>query len=200
MIYLIRHGETRWNREGRIQGHLDSPLTARGREQVTANGCFLRNLIPDPTQFRIVTSPLGRCRESASLIARALGRKGDCIEEDSRLKEHGYGAWEGLTHNEIEARDGDLWRRRSEDRWNVRPPGGECYALVARRVRGWLDEIEETDLLVVISHATTGRILRGLYAGMARETILGLDTGQDKIHRLSGGKIRTYVGLSTRTR
>jgi hypothetical protein len=53
---------------------------------------------------------------------------------------------------------------------------------------------------VVTSHATTGRILRGLYAGMARETILGLDTGQDKIHRLSGGKIRTYVGLSTRTR
>ena len=199
MIYLIRHGETHWNREGRIQGHLDSPLTARGCEQVTANGRRMMELIPNPAEFRIVTSPLGRCRRSASLIAQAFGRNDDCIEEDPRLKEHAYGAWEGLTHDEIEARDGDLWRKRSADRWNVHPPGGECYDLVAARVRNWLEEVEEADRLVVISHATTGRILRGLYAGMTREAILGLGNGHDRIHQLSDGKVHTYVGSLARS-
>ena len=189
MIYLTRHGETVWNCEGRIQGHLDSPLTPRGIGQAMANGERLRRLIGGASSFRLVTSPLGRCRETASFIARALGLDTAQVEEEPRLKEHGYGVWEGLTHDEIMTRDADLWRRRARDRWTVQVPGGENYALVAARVRSWLDEIRETDRLVVVSHGTAGRVLRGLYAGLTREAVLALDIGHDRIHRLSAGRI-----------
>ena len=69
VIYLLRHGETEWNRAGRIQGHRDSPLTDRGRTQARATGERLRRLIADWPDFRLIASSLGRCRETAGLVA-----------------------------------------------------------------------------------------------------------------------------------
>ena len=195
MIYLTRHGETIWNREGRIQGHLDSPLTPRGIEQAKRTGQRLRDLIEDPVAYRIVTSPLGRCRRTAFITAQALGCNTDGFEEEPRLKEHGYGVWEGLTQAEIVARDGQRWRERAADRWNVRVPGGESYGLVAARVRTWLEETLESDRLIVISHATAGRILRGLYAGLSQAAILSLEGEHGHIYRLSDGGVSANLGL-----
>lgn len=198
MIYLTRHGETIWNREGRIQGHLDSPLTPRGLEQARRTGQRLRDLIGDPAGYRIVTSPLGRCRQTAFAIAQGLGRNTDGIEQEPRLKEHGYGTWEGLTHDQVLARDGERWQKRADDRWNVRVPGGESYGLVAVRVRAWLEETSESDRLIVVSHATAGRILRGLYAGLSQAVILGLDGAHGHIYRLSNGGVSANLGLDSK--
>ena len=72
IIYLIRHGETTWNREGRVQGHLDSPLTERGIAQAKAAGRTLRPLL-NGENFLLLTSPLGRARQTAALVLRQLG-------------------------------------------------------------------------------------------------------------------------------
>ena len=72
MIYLVRHGETEWNRIGRMQGHLDAPLTMRGEAQARAVGETLCELGVDG--FHMVASPLGRTRATAAIIAQALGR------------------------------------------------------------------------------------------------------------------------------
>ncbi|MGH6997837.1 MAG: phosphoglycerate mutase family protein, partial [Phenylobacterium sp.] len=63
MIYLVRHGQTHFNAEGRMQGHLDSPLTALGRAQASAIGRLLRDLIGKADGWRLVSSPLGRAQD-----------------------------------------------------------------------------------------------------------------------------------------
>ena len=191
-IYLLRHGETEWNRERRIQGHGDSALTARGRAQAQANGRRLKALIADWQSFRVVASPLGRCQETARLVAAALGLAASRIELEPRLKEHGYGRWEGLTFDEAAAQDPALFRARDADRWGVTTPGGESYTMVAERVGAWLADVERDARLVVVSHGCAGRILRGLYAGVLRERIEQLGEAHTDIHRLADGRLTTY--------
>ncbi len=123
-IYLVRHGETEWNRAGRVQGHLDSPLTRRGEAQAQAVGAALGALL-DGDDVALVASPLGRTLATARIIRRALGRDAAAIATDDRLREISWGDWDGLTFEEIEARDpGELARRR-DGRGDQRPPGGE---------------------------------------------------------------------------
>ena len=193
-IYLVRHGETEWNRAGRMQGHLDSPLTARGEAQARAVGEALRELI-DGDGFDIVASPLGRTRATAAIICDALGNEAISIATDDRLREISWGDWDGLTFDEIEARDpGELARRR-HDRWDHRPPGGESYAATARRAADWLaglDSLAGANLarpLIAVSHGGIGRLLRGLYAGLPRDQTLALEQPQDAFHLLRDGQI-----------
>ena len=193
-IYLVRHGETEWNREGRVQGHLNSPLTANGEAQARAVGEALRELI-DGDGFDIVASPLERTRATARIIRRALGLDGAAIATDDRLREISWGDWDGLTFDEIEARDpGELARRR-DDRWDHRPPGGESYAGTARRAADWLagaDSLAGADLarpLIAVSHGGIGRLLRGLYGNLPRDQTLALEQPQDAFHRLSDGQV-----------
>ena len=102
-LYLLRHGETAWNVERRLQGSKDSALTARGREQAAAMGRALAVELarePGPTIF--LRSPLGRTRETALIVGRALGLDPAEWRDEPRLAELGYGAWEGSTWAEIE--------------------------------------------------------------------------------------------------
>ena len=92
MLYLLRHGETEFNRTGRLQGQQDSPLTARGRDQARAHGALLKTLIVDPAAWRVVASPLGRALDTARLACAELGLAEAAIETDPRLKEIAYGA------------------------------------------------------------------------------------------------------------
>jgi broad specificity phosphatase PhoE len=69
ILYLVRHGKTAWNREGRIQGHLDSPLTARGIAQARRAGTRLQELLGGPHRWVLRFSPLGRARHTAAIIA-----------------------------------------------------------------------------------------------------------------------------------
>lgn len=187
VIYLLRHGQTVWNREGRLQGQRDSPLTLRGIDQVRAMAARLAREIAEPQGFRLVASPLGRAWQSAAIVAESLGLDTRSIAFDPRLQEHGFGRWEGLTRAELEAVDPGAWGRREADKWDYRVPGGESYALVAARAAAWLAEIPPEARLIAVGHGLTGRILRGLYAGMSEGEILALDEPQDAVFRLSAG-------------
>ncbi len=188
-IYLLRHGETEWNRAGRMQGHLDSPLTARGEAQAQAVGEALSELI-DGGDFDMVASPLGRTRATAAIIARALGRDPEAMTTDARLMEMTWGDWDGLTLAEIEARDPGALARRKADHWDYRPPGGgENYAMVARRVGGWLADLGAERSLVTVAHGGVGRVVRGLYGGLARAEMLALEQPQDAFHLLHDGQV-----------
>ena len=189
MIYLLRHGETEWNREGRLQGHRDSPLTARGRAQATAMGETLRAVIGDLERFSLVSSPLGRARQTACGVAKVLGHDPQDIVEEPRLREHGYGIWEGEFYADLAQKHPDEWRAREADRWNYRVPGGESYALLAARVGAWLREQSEAAQLIVVSHGGAGRVLRGLYAGATPAEIFSLSEPQDGFFRLSHGVV-----------
>ena len=188
-IYLVRHGETEWNRAGRMQGHLDSPLTPRGEAQARAVGETLRELI-DGDGFDIVASPLGRTRATAALIAEALGvGSPGAIATDRRLKEMLWGEWDGLTRSEIEARNPGALARRRDDNWNHLPPGGESWAVTALRVASFLADMDSDRPLIVVSHGGTGRVIRGLYGGLPPDQILALEQPQDAFHLLRDGQV-----------
>src|SRR5204863_7927182 len=97
-LLLVRHGETDWNREGRWQGHSDTPLNEAGRAQARD----LAAQLPDVDV--VYSSDLARARETAEILAEALGLE---VRLDPRLRERGFGAWEGKTSAEIEAAFGD---------------------------------------------------------------------------------------------
>jgi broad specificity phosphatase PhoE len=92
---LMRHGETRWNREGRVMGRNPVELSENGRAQVEAAVALARTLQPD----LIVTSPLVRARQTAEIIAAGVGSIE--ITEDPTIAEVSYGRWEGMTYHEL---------------------------------------------------------------------------------------------------
>lgn len=186
-IYLVRHGETEWNRQGRLQGQQDSALTGRGLKQAHGIGVLLRELVDD--DIPIIASPLERARRTAEAICVPLGRDPASPRTDDLLKEISFGRWEGMTFAEIAAADPDNLARMEQDRWGVAPPGGESYAMMAERARRWLHKSSAIEELIVVAHGAFGRVLRGIYCGMAPAEIIALDVPQDVVFRLAEGTI-----------
>jgi probable phosphoglycerate mutase len=182
-IFLVRHGETEWNRVRRYQGWSDSPLTVRGIAQAEALGKRLCSL-PDASGAAIVASPLGRAGRTAEIIAECLGRTAP-LSFDDRLREISLGSWDGLDRAEIMARMGDAFE---EYEWYFRAPDGETYETFAGRITAWLAERGERPVIVVC-HGVVTRVLRGLYAGLPRAEALRLAVPQDRIFRLAGRAI-----------
>ena len=160
-IYYLRHGETDWNKSGRLQGTLDIPLNALGREQAVHAGRLLGGLIArdgrNKDTLPFVASPLGRARMTMELAREQLQLPPSGYALDDRLREIGYGTWEGRTLAEAEAQDPDLFARRLEDKWSVGAPGGETYLDVQRRMQAWYDDLR-TDT-VTVAHGGTARAL-----------------------------------------
>ena len=107
VIYVIRHGETIWNATGRRQGHRDSPLTLTGFAQARAVGRGLAGALASeaegPEAFEVVSSPLGRCWQTAVIVAQQAGLRAERIALEPRLAEVGYGLWEGLDDGQARA-------------------------------------------------------------------------------------------------
>jgi probable phosphoglycerate mutase len=161
VIYYIRHGETQWNAEGRLQGAQDIPLNDLGRKQAAHAGDILANLLArdgrSETSIPFVASPLGRARSTMELVRGTLGLPPRDYAIDDRLREIGYGHWEGSTLAQIQASDPDVFARRQTDKWTVSPPGGESYASVEMRVRDWYDSLLADT--VAVAHGGTARAL-----------------------------------------
>ncbi len=170
-IYYLRHGETDWNKTGRLQGTLDIPLNTLGREQAVHAGRVLDRLIAydghDKDRLAFVASPLGRARTTMELVRGELNLPAAGYGLDDRLREIGYGEWEGRTLAESETLDPELFARRQFDKWTVGAPGGETYASVQQRMRDWYDSLVADT--VAVAHGGTARALM---------VALGLETPQ----------------------
>ncbi|MDE0445897.1 MAG: histidine phosphatase family protein [Spirochaetaceae bacterium] len=130
--YLVRHGETAWNRESRFQGQADPPLNDAGRTQARAVAKRLAGV----SFAAAYASDLGRVTQTAAAVARGRELR---VTELAELREKGFGEWEGLTYREAEARDPEHYRRifraptYDED---TAPPGGESDLQMLGRVSG----------------------------------------------------------------
>ena len=193
MIYLTRHGETTWNREGRRQGHKDSPLTARGIVQAEAVGRRLRREFTDSSAVRIISSPLGRAMATAAIIARCLGIAQESIVAEPLLSEHNMGCWQGLTNAQIDVKYPGARKEREENKWEYVIPGGESYAQIYERAVAWLATIPEEWSVVAVAHGMIGHTIRGAYCQLDPDSMLVLPHHHDRIHRLYGGKIEEIV-------
>jgi broad specificity phosphatase PhoE len=195
-LIFARHGETNYNAEGRLQGQLDIPLNARGREQARALGGTLRNLIGseidrlDEAQA-FFASPLKRARETMEIVRDAMGLEPERYHLDAVLKELSFGVWEGLTWSEIEVKDPRGLRARREDRWAFAPKGGESYAMLADRLRPWLGGLNAHAF--VISHGGVARVLMALIAGVSPAKAVGAPIIQGRAIVFENGGCR-WIG------
>jgi probable phosphoglycerate mutase len=185
VIYLVRHGQTAFNRERRLQGHVDSPLTELGLKQAAAVGDLLRELTAGERGWRIVSSPLGRARRTADIVARALGAE---VEEDHRLIELSWGDWDGRLRTELEAAHPDAFGSTG---WAFDAPTGETYAAVCARMSDWLASLppEPERRVIAVSHGVAGRVLRGVYAGLEKDRTVEQSVPQDAVYRVAAGRI-----------
>src|SRR5512143_3112341 len=161
MIYYIRHGETEWNAEGRLQGAQDIPLNDLGRRQAAGAGLILADLFArerrSEASLAFVASPLGRARSTMELVRNTLRLPPGEYAIDDRLREIGYGQWEGSTLAEAQVSHPELFARRQTEKWTVSPPGGESYVAVQARVNDWYRQL--TADTVAVAHGGTARAL-----------------------------------------
>jgi broad specificity phosphatase PhoE len=163
-FFLVRHGATAWNVEGRLQGQRDIRLNALGRQQATACGAILKTLIARdrcrPEDFDYVSSPLARARETMELMRDRLDLDKTHYRVDTRLMELSFGRWEGSTIAEIRARDPLALAARERDKWRFTPPCGESYETLAVRVGAWLATLAKPT--IAVAHGGTARSLMAL--------------------------------------
>ncbi len=163
-VIVLRHGETDHNAARIWQGHLDTPLSARGRHQADAVGPAIAALSPD----RIVSSDLTRARLTADSVGRACGIP---VTLDHRFREIDVGAWQGLTAPEVVNGWPEVQEALARGEDARRGDHGETVGEVAERVAAALTEHLETigpgECLVVSTHGASGRTAAAWLLGLA---------------------------------
>ena len=167
-VTLVRHGETEWNVQGRLQGASDSPLTDRGVAGATACGERLSR-----RQFRVAyTSPLPRARRTAELILAALPAP-PALGVDARLSERSFGAWEGLTWPKVQSEFADELARADSDP-TFAPSGGESRQETLDRAVAFMGALADErgssdDHVLVVTHSATATCLIKHVLGLRQE-------------------------------
>lgn len=182
-IYLIRHGETDWNRDKRFQGQTDVPLNATGKAQAA-------ELVPMMTQLKVdaaFSSDLGRAYETAQI---ALSDVRLNIQKDPRLRETNIGEAEGLTYDEIVAKFTEesilKWRSYEEHNMDFKYKTGESKRQMMVRIR---------DVVLEISQNTTKNNIAIFCHGMVmRAVTFAFNQGVDWDHQVfSNGSVHHFV-------
>lgn len=181
-LLFARHGETDWNRAGRMQGQLDIPLNDRGRLQAARNGRVMAKLA-EGGDWATAVSPLSRARETFEIM-RETGLAAPEPHAEDSLKEIAFGAFEGLTPREIRERHADLMPARKADTWNFKPPGGESYSDLSTRVWVWLETLDRPT--IIVAHGGVMRVILCRLAGIPESRGTRIFTPQHRVLAING--------------
>ena len=187
-LYLVRHGETDWNKDARYQGQKDIALNATGRAQAKRNGERLRSFLPQLAAADFVSSPLIRAQETMKILRAALSLPTGGYSFDPRLMELHYGHWEGHLASELATTDPAGVAGKVADPFGWRPDGGESYADLEQRCIPWIDTLERNT--VAVTHGGVSRVIRGALLGLERRLVPTLEVPQDKVLVLEGATAR----------
>ncbi|GAB4284649.1 MAG: histidine phosphatase family protein [Roseovarius sp.] len=188
-LWVLRHGQTEWNAEGRMQGRLDSPLTALGLAQARAQNAILRRELSGRTgAVTCLASPSGRAWRTAEIAIRGLDLT---IAPDPDLQEIDMGAWQGCRLTEIRAALPDA-AAADPHLWKFDAPGGERLVDMVARVERLLGRLSGPTVLV--THGVTSRVLRSLALGRPVREMAALPGGQGVVHHLRDGIARLIAG------
>ena len=189
LVYIVRHGQTDWNAEYRLQGQADTDLNATGRMQATRNGRFLAGLIDRPDAFDFVASPMRRTRETMERARIAMGLDPLGYRTEPRLVEVNFGDWQGFTMAELEVKRPGQTGRRAVDKWDFQPPGegAESYEMLLQRVKPWFEALDRDT--VCVTHGGVIRAFLRLANGISKSEAAALEIPQDRVLRLLNGKL-----------
>ena len=185
-LWILRHGQTEWNVEGRLQGSLDSSLTPLGVAQAKAQQAILKNVLPKGV--RVISSPSSRAWRTAEIATEGLAQT---ITSDPDLREIGMGDWAGRLVAEVRAERPGI---PADDvhMWKFTAPGGETLEEMTSRVARVLERVSGPT--VMITHGVTSRLLRCLVLGRPALDLPDLPGGQGVVHYLADGRAHVLDG------
>ncbi|MGO4437559.1 histidine phosphatase family protein [Rhizobium sp. RAF56] len=185
LLFAIRHGQTDWNAERRLQGQKDVDINDIGRAQARGNGAQLAAILgAHPEDFDFVASPLARTRETMELVRAAMGLPRDGYRTDERLVEVSFGSWEGHTLRELKATQRERIDERKRSKWDFIPPGdfAESYEILSWRVGSWLQSLDRPT--VCVTHGGVIRAFFRLIADVSKEEAAEIEIRQDRILKI----------------
>jgi len=185
-LYLLRHGQTDWNRDRRIQGQMESDLTDLGREQAARQGAILAGL-DLPAGIVAHVSPLRRTRQTAEIALPAAGLE---PRFDDRLKEVQMGRWEGQYYADLKLAEPEAFSAGSILHLCLNSPG-ETHDTLRARIAGFLDDL--TGPAVVVSHGVALTILRGLALNATMPQMEAMSRDQGVVWELRDGREITHA-------
>ncbi len=174
-LWLIRHGETAWNAEDRIQGSIDLPLSAEGRCQAARLAPRLAGTAFDAA----FASDLERARQTGEIAL-----PGTELLLDRRLRELAYGVFEGKIWSALEADEAAMARHWHEDRVGRRIPGGESYGDLVARFEAFRAELPARGRVIAFVHGGTVRAAMYAFLGPPRPGVWRFDVANTGITRL----------------
>jgi broad specificity phosphatase PhoE len=164
-IYLIRHGQTEWNKEKIFRGRKDIPLNGRGREEAQA----LADHLAEFDFAACYASPLGRAFETAEIVARPHRLP---VQVDEGIIDINYGVWEGISDDEVQKRFRSLYEKWHSEPHRVRFPGGESLIMVRRRTLSALEGIRSKhpdEHVLVVSHRAVNKVVLCAMLGLGND-------------------------------
>ena len=188
-LILVRHGESEWNRAGRIQGQVNSPLTDLGINQAKATRDYLSGILLNQ-QLEIYTSPLDRALQTAEIIAQGIEYPSRKIIIEERLNDFNVGeisgtfGWDKVA--EIFPEQAQL---RLQDPMRFHPSGGESGAEFEARLRSLLEDLKDDGTLkLMVSHGIVNKFIRGILKNLSGKEMVQLGESQNTIYRLEEGE------------
>ena len=187
-LILVRHGESEWNRAGRIQGQVNSPLTDLGISQARAISDYLSGIFLNQ-ELEIYSSPLKRAIQTAEIIAKGIDHLSSEVIIEERLNDFNLGeisgtyGWDKVA--EIFPEQAQL---RLQDPMRFHPSGGESGAEFEARLRSLMEELMGDDKTkLFVSHGIVNKFIRGIYKNISGKEMINLGESQNTIYRLKHG-------------
>ncbi|ELA8115637.1 histidine phosphatase family protein [Vibrio parahaemolyticus] len=184
-IFVLRHGETEFNADKKLQGHCNSSLTFKGSDQARRVGTTLKQYVEN-RPFRVYSSTLGRALQTSQIVCEELNYSYENLNKEPRLKEFSLGEWEQRTIPSLEQEVPNLL---AQNDWYLQAPNCETYESVRERLSSWLSDVTHDEDIVVVSHGLTGIVLRGLLLGMDYTQVWQQDLPQDAFFIIEDGRI-----------
>lgn len=184
-IFVLRHGETEFNADKKLQGHCNSSLTSKGSDQARRVGTTLKQYVEN-RPFRVYSSTLGRALQTSQIVCEELNYSYENLNKEPRLKEFSLGEWEQRTIPSLVQEIPDLL---AQNDWYLQAPNCETYESVRERLSSWLRDVAHDEDIVVVSHGLTGIVLRGLLLGMDYTQVWQQDLPQDAFFIIEDGRI-----------
>ncbi|WP_029810474.1 histidine phosphatase family protein [Vibrio parahaemolyticus] len=184
-IFVLRHGETEFNADKKLQGHCNSSLTSKGSDQARRVGTTLKQYVEN-RPFRVYSSTLGRALQTSKIVCEELNYSYENLNKEPRLKEFSLGEWEQRTIPSLEQEIPNLL---AQNDWYLQAPNCETYESVRERLSSWLSDVAHDEDIVVVSHGLTGIVLRGLLLGMDYTQVWQQDLPQNAFFIIEDGRI-----------
>jgi len=188
-LILVRHGESEWNRAGRIQGQVNSPLTDLGISQAMAISNYLSGIFINQ-ELKIYTSPLDRAIQTAKIIAQGIDCFGSELIIEERLNDFNLGEISGtFGWDKVAEIFPEQAKLRLQDPMRFHPSGGESGADFEARLRSLLEELMgDGTLKLMVSHGIVNKFIRGILKNLSGKEMINLGESQNTIYRLEQGE------------